>query len=137
MIDEKLLWDGKPELSAYWLPLGLAGLFALAALATGGIPALVLPAGIFGCVWLIRNQYYFRVTDKRIICKSGIIARRTSEIDIADIRSIDVTQSIMQRALGLGNLEFSSAAGPFKEAILLDVKQPEALKEMIRRNKAS
>jgi uncharacterized membrane protein YdbT with pleckstrin-like domain len=60
------------------------------------------------------------------------LSKRTCELDITDIRSTNVSQSFTQRILGVGNLEFATASGPMKEAVILKIKDPEFLKERIR-----
>ena len=122
-IDEQTVWEGVPEWKAYTL------WFIFAVLS---IPTIIIPIIVVIFVVLERNSYNYKVTTKRIICKSGILSKRTCELDINDIRSTNVTQDITQRILGVGNLEFTTASGPLKEAIIVKICDPERLKERIR-----
>jgi uncharacterized membrane protein YdbT with pleckstrin-like domain len=138
MAPEIKVLEGNPEWTAYLHLLAADCLLLLGALAlafsypTWGFYLLIIPVIIFGAIYIARQSNHFTVTDQRIICRSGILARRSVEIDIRDIRTINVTQSLAQRLLGLGGLEFSTASGPVKEAVMIDVKKPEQLKEKIR-----
>jgi uncharacterized membrane protein YdbT with pleckstrin-like domain len=44
------------------------------------------------------------VTDRRAIIKTGFIARRTFEMNMDKIESVDVSQSVMGRLLGYGTV---------------------------------
>jgi uncharacterized membrane protein YdbT with pleckstrin-like domain len=54
--------------------------------------------------WYHRIGTEIVVTDKRIIHKTGWIARRTEEMNITKVETVDITQSIAGRMLGYGNV---------------------------------
>lgn len=138
MQTEKTLWNGRPEWRAYGVPLGIAGFFALASIPfifvePGAIIVMLVPSlAIVALVTLSRFSSDYKVTDQRIICKNGILSTKTSEIDIRDIRSINVTQGFLQKIFRVGDVEFTTASGPFKEAILKNIDNPDQIKERIR-----
>lgn len=66
-----------------------------------------------------------------IACK-GILGRHTAEIENEHIVTMNINQSFAQRLLKIGDIEFTAASGPVKEVFLKNVKNPEALKELIR-----
>jgi uncharacterized membrane protein YdbT with pleckstrin-like domain len=71
----------------------------------GGIFTLfILPA-------LRRWSDEFVVTDKRVIVKTGIISRRTLEMNLNKIESVNVDQSIMGRLLGYGTITIIGTGG--------------------------
>ena len=51
------------------------------------------------------------VTNKRIIVKTGIISRRTLEMNLNKIESVNVDQSIMGRMLGYGTITIIGTGG--------------------------
>jgi membrane protein YdbS with pleckstrin-like domain len=120
---ERTIWTGSPEWKAYtfWF------IFAAICIFTVVVPILVI---IY--VLLEKQSNEYKVTSKRIICTCGILSKRTCELDINDIRSTNVSQSILQRILGVGDLEFTTASGPMKEAVIIKINNPESLKEKIR-----
>jgi uncharacterized membrane protein YdbT with pleckstrin-like domain len=138
MEPEIKVWEGNPEWTAYLLGFVVDGLLLLGSLTMAflypawGIYLLIIPVIMFGAIYIARHTNHFTVTNQRIICRSGILSKRSVEIDIRDIRTINVTQSMGQRLLRIGDLEFSTASGPVKEAILINIKNPDLLKEKIR-----
>jgi len=54
--------------------------------------------------WFIRWITEFAVTDRRVISKRGFINRRTNEMNMDKIESVQVDQSILGRVLGYGTV---------------------------------
>ncbi len=70
---------------------------------------LFVAAGLYGCFGLL--QGWFRrwtteidVTDKRVVVKKGFITRRTVEMNMDKIESIDVDQSLVGRIMNYGKV---------------------------------
>jgi len=53
----------------------------------------------------------FAITNKRVIIKVGFISRRTVEMNLSKIESINVDQSILGRILGYGNIVIVGTGG--------------------------
>jgi len=51
-----------------------------------------------------RNSTELAVTNRRVIAKFGLIARRTVEMNLAKIESVRVEQTVMGRLFGFGSL---------------------------------
>jgi uncharacterized membrane protein YdbT with pleckstrin-like domain len=81
--------------------------------------ALVVAAGVFGIItlwfWLKgfidRASTEFAVTNRRVIYKDGLIRRRTVEINLAAVESVDVDQSILGRIMGYGHVHIVGTGG--------------------------
>jgi uncharacterized membrane protein YdbT with pleckstrin-like domain len=54
--------------------------------------------------WFLQWTTETVVTDKRIIHKLGFIARRTQEINITKVETVDVRQTFWGRILGYGSV---------------------------------
>jgi uncharacterized membrane protein YdbT with pleckstrin-like domain len=54
--------------------------------------------------WFKRITTEIAVTNRRIIYKRGFISRHTIEMQMDKVESVDVTQSIMGRILGYGDI---------------------------------
>jgi len=94
----------------------LAGLFALGALTL-----------------LYRHfSWTFTIDDSTIESSKGIIARDVNSIRIKDVRNINVKQSIIQRILFIGDVEFSSAGGSGIEVAFCGVARPMAVKTLLQ-----
>jgi len=53
----------------------------------------------------------FVITNKRIICKTGIFSRRTLEMNLNKIESVNVDQSIFGRMFGFGTITIIGTGG--------------------------
>ena len=73
------------------------------------VPALV---GIVMLVsaWIRYMSTELVITSKRVVAKFGFISRRTIEISLLKIESIQVNQSIVGRMLNFGDLVISGAS---------------------------
>ena len=60
---------------------------------------------------LIRNATEMTVTNKRIVVKVGIAARRTVEMLLSRVESIGVEETVMGRALGYGTVIVRGTGG--------------------------
>ena len=131
-MDEQIIWNGKPNWKGYAGVLTLFAFLGLISLMNGSTEVFIFALLLTGIVAAVRMQYTFTITSQRIIARKGIIAKSTGELDIKDIRSINVKQSIMQRLFKIGSLEFTTASGPAKEVSLIHIPKVEELKEKIR-----
>lgn len=82
---------------------------------------------------LRRHFISWSLTSERVIESKGILARHRREMELADVRSVDVEQRFMQRAMGLGNIIIASAASADYAIKLYDVPDPEGVAETLRR----
>ncbi len=92
---ERVVHVGRPTLWSVWHLL-LLGLILLPAFGAGLI------------LWLIAyiriKSTELAVTTKRVIVKHGFIRRRTIEINLSKVESIQVTQSLLGRLFDFGTL---------------------------------
>lgn len=101
--DEKIVHVGNISL---W---SLAGLIALG--------VILLPAFGIGLVFLVMAYVKYKttelaITSKRVIAKFGFIRRRTVELNINKVESIQVDQSVAGRMFNYGTLVISGAGDP-------------------------
>jgi len=102
-----------------WLIIGTGGLFGVAALASA------LDA------WFLRWTTEIAVTDKRIIYKRGFIRRRTVEMNMDKVATVDVDQSILGRLLDYGSIRIVGTGGASGIEWLHRVADPLALRTAI------
>jgi uncharacterized membrane protein YdbT with pleckstrin-like domain len=60
---------------------------------------------------LLRYSDEFVITNKRVICKTGIISRRTLEMNLNKIETVNVDQSIFGRMFGYGTITIIGTGG--------------------------
>lgn len=60
---------------------------------------------------IARKTSEFAVTNKRVIIKTGFISRRTIELNLSKIESVQVEQGILGRILGYGTIVLIGTGG--------------------------
>jgi uncharacterized membrane protein YdbT with pleckstrin-like domain len=112
---------------------------AALALRRADIPRMVPGAlAVFGVLILLsvivsRRGISWSVTSERLIERRGLLSQRRREVELADIRSVEVSRSFFHRMLGIGNVMVSSAASADFLIRLVNVSDPEGIAETIRR----
>lgn len=101
--DEKVIYTGKISLWSL-LPLFILGL-------------ILLPlAGLGLLFWLAAGIRYMTTelafTNKRVIAKFGFISRRTIELNLVKVESVQVNQGVLGRIFNFGTLIISGAGNP-------------------------
>ncbi|WP_295641799.1 PH domain-containing protein [uncultured Methylibium sp.] len=82
------------------------------------LPGIVLlPAFGLGLVFLIVAYVKYKTTElaittRRVIAKFGFVSRRTVELNIHKVESVQVDQSVMGRLLNYGTLVIAGAGEP-------------------------
>jgi uncharacterized membrane protein YdbT with pleckstrin-like domain len=96
--------------------------------------ALIL-AGFFiwGLVALGRRTVTWRITSDRLIEKRGLLATTRREVELSDIRSIEVSRGLIQRLIRLGDIVIASAASADYLIRMVDVYDPDAVAETVRK----
>lgn len=108
----------------FWIVvvLGLAAVvtFLVARVAWGAWAALaaaVLTILVAGYQWLWLRGIEQGVTNRRVVRKTGIVSRETTELRLASIETVDLRQSFWGRVFGYGNVEIT---GRGETAMVLD-----------------
>jgi len=88
---------------------------------------VLLPLFGVGLVfWVVAYVKYktteLAITNKRVIAKFGFISRRTVELNINKVESIQVDQSVLGRIFNFGTLVISGAGDP--QAPILGISDP-------------
>jgi uncharacterized membrane protein YdbT with pleckstrin-like domain len=73
------------------------------------------------------------LTSDRLIEKRGLLASRRREMELADIRSVEVSKRVVQRMVGLGDVTIASAASADYAIRLNDIGAPDETAETIRK----
>lgn len=80
---------------------------------------------------LKRFKYKYVITSTHLIGHYGIFNTATIEEDIRFIRSIYLSQNIIQKVLNIGNIEFVTVTGSSNEIYLHNIDNPQSVKELI------
>lgn len=97
------------------------------------IIALLCASSTLIAVAISRFSHDYIVTRERVELIWGIIGRNSKEARICDIRSIDVYESGIKGMLGLGTIDFSTAANAGIEVQFKDLKRAHLVKDLVRK----
>ena len=100
-----------------------------------GILLLVVGVGFLIIIGIVidRARRVYIVTNKKVIFQFGLFAKSTNEVRIKDIRSINVTKSGIAGLMGIGSVEFSSAATDRAEIIFANISDADTIRDMVSR----
>jgi len=86
---------------------------------------------LFGFVKRIATSY--TITNRRLHIKRGIVSRDIQETRLERVQNVNYSQSIIQRVLQIGDVDFDTAAGDDYNFIFAGVAQPEEVVERVDR----
>lgn len=131
---ESIIYEGHPSwrsILGYYIK-GLIGALALAVLGelADGIGlgigffllviALVLAAG-----FIRRFATVYTITTQRLRIKHGIVARSVQQTDIARVQNVNTRQSMLERMLQVGTVDFDTAGSSDFDFRFAGVEDPE------------
>ena len=80
----------------------------------------IITLGIYP--YLISKFSEFGITNKRLIIKTGVLSRKTLELNLSKIESVIVNQSILGRILGYGSIGVIGTGGT--KEYFVSIKNP-------------
>lgn len=114
--DETLLAEGK---ISKW---SLFHIYCAAVIFGVSIICLPISVALLLYAWLKIRSTEMGITSKRVIRKSGVIMRDTSEIRLSKVESVSVKQGMLGRMFGYGDVIISGSGG--NDAVMKGVKDP-------------
>jgi uncharacterized membrane protein YdbT with pleckstrin-like domain len=132
--DEEIVFDGHPSwrsvLTFYVSGIAIVAVVAaIAALVSGaglatGLGVLVLVAVIV--VGLIKRQATrYVITSERLHIRRGILSKRTQETRIQRVQNVNTDQSLLERILQVGTVDFDTAGTDDSDFTFVGVANPE------------
>ncbi|MGA2126568.1 MAG: PH domain-containing protein [Xanthobacteraceae bacterium] len=87
-----------------------------------GVAAVLVVTGAFLLLraWWQRVNTEVAVTDRRVIYKTGFISRKTREMHMDKIVSVDVTQGILGRMLNYGDITINGSGQSIERIPAID-----------------
>ena len=82
--------------------------------------AFVIGAGLLIKHWWRRFTTEVAVTNRRVICKAGFIKRRTVEMHMDKVESVDVDQTILGRMLNYGDITIRGTGETMEKLRMID-----------------
>ena len=115
-------------IGSFWLVLPDYASILWGARAALGVIALLL----IGWIQIDRSRRRYAVTNRRVSVEYGIISRTSNEVRIHDIRSINLSKKGLSGLLGIGRVEFSSAATDDADVIFWNTPDAEKVRDLVR-----
>jgi len=122
---ENVLWTGHPSWKSMllfyirWVLISLVPVIIYAGIRAGtsNHPGLTLfgVLSIIGLVltltigWIRRVTTVYRITNRRIQIKRGIVSRNERSANVDRVQNVNVRQSVGQRILGIGDVDWDTA----------------------------
>jgi len=122
---ESILWKGNPSwkgLLIYyikWTVVSLlpAALWVLLNQTMDSPPGatIFIALTVLGIVltyaigWIKRTTTRYTISDQRIHIRTGIVSRQEHSTQLARVQNVNVSQSIFQRMLGIGDVDWDTA----------------------------
>jgi uncharacterized membrane protein YdbT with pleckstrin-like domain len=111
------------------------GLFLLGESPGNSLLGLVLMLGSIVLVLLgglARRGITWRLTSDRLIERRDVFTSSHQEMELIDVRSIEVSRSLIQRLLGLGTVAVASAASAEFLIVMTDIRDPQHVADTLR-----
>jgi uncharacterized membrane protein YdbT with pleckstrin-like domain len=80
-----------------------------------------------------RRGTSWSITSERLIERRGFLSQMRREVELVDIRSVEVTRTFMQRLFGIGTVVVASAASADYLIRMQNIANPDAIAETIRK----
>lgn len=139
---EKVIYQGHPSWRAI-LGFYLTG-FAIAAVigllvavidSTGlGVIVAIVIGGLAVLAGLVKRiATTYTITDRRLNIKRGIVARKVQETRLQRVQNVNYNQSVFQRVMQIGDVDFDTAAGDDYNFVFAGVSEPEEVVQRVDR----
>ena len=122
---ETVLFEGRPSWRSI-LGFYIVGILVSAAIGavvalvdktgTGIVVFVVLAALVVLIGYLRRLSTRYVISDERLWIKHGLLARRTQETRLARVQNVNTDQSVLERMLRVGTVDFDTAGSDAPEA---------------------
>jgi uncharacterized membrane protein YdbT with pleckstrin-like domain len=145
---EELIWAGHPtwrSIISFYVKWTVIGLLPLAVIVIANVAGADWPfwigIGVFvgGFLlvllggWLRRVFTRYTITTKHLLIRTGILSRNEASTSLDRVQNIRVVQSLVERMLRTGSVEFDTASGEAADAELrfVGVDEPRDLRDRI------
>lgn len=149
MTGEQVIWRGTPSWKSLilyyvkWTVVSLlpVGLWVILNSTMSDPPSATLFAAVtvlglvltFGIGWIKRSTTRYVITDRRIQIRTGLLSRNDSSTHLDRVQNVNVTQSVFQRLLGIGNVDWDTAGTDASDSdfTFYGIDDPGSLRERV------
>lgn len=83
-----------------------------------------------------RADLKLQIFTDRIVLEKGVLTRNMTEVYISDIRTVNITQTLLQRIFKVGNISIASAGTTGYEEVAKGMPNPLKIRELIIEQRA-
>jgi len=95
---------------------------------------VIITAIRFFSAFIHLRSTLYTITNQRVMIERGMVSKALSEIDLRYIDDTQFFQGVVDRILGIGNVTIISTDKSTPTYVLRGIKDPRAVREMIRSN---
>lgn len=81
--------------------------------------------------WISTRSDLLRITDDEILWAHGLVNKRYTEVGMGSVRTVQVSQSLLQRLLNAGDLRVFTT-GDLPELVVLGLPDPGRVRELVK-----
>ena len=140
---EQLIWEGRPSQRAFTIQYALLGVFvficSFIAVSSRSTPYFYFAAGasIILIAWITAKamQVYgssYRLTNERLILKSGLFAVAIVEIELFRVRDTSVSQTMLDKVFQIGSVSITAPDTSTPQVCIYGIRRPLEIRESIR-----
>ena len=96
------------------------------------LPFFLLGVLLWLRVWYLVSSTRYRLTTQRLFVQTGLIAKKLEEVELFRVKDVTLSQGILQRLLGVGNVVVLSSDDTTPRLELAGILNPVEVKEQIR-----
>jgi uncharacterized membrane protein YdbT with pleckstrin-like domain len=132
---ERVIFQGHPSwraiLGFYLKGILVAAIVAVIAKLFGASSATVFLIVLVGVAltvligFLMRVATTYTITDRRLNIKRGIVSREVQETRLERVQNVNYKQSLYQRLMQIGDVDFDTAAGDDYNFVFVGVADPQ------------
>jgi uncharacterized membrane protein YdbT with pleckstrin-like domain len=140
MNDEQVLWRGTSSQLTNIGPYLVCLLLAAGSVAAGlffppfGFALLAVPALWALWSWLVVRCRVYELTAQRLRLSSGVLNRRTDELELYRVKDIGLEEPFWLRMFGLANLELDTSDRSHPKVTIPAIGDAKGLREKLRAN---
>lgn len=124
--------EGAAEEKLQEVSPALYGRNPLIHLVVGLLCLVVVGLVLYFIEWMRCKATRLVITTERTTLETGIFSRQTNEVRHADLRNVQVSQGFLDRMVGVGRLELSSAGQSNVEIQVAGLPDPQGIAGLIR-----
>ena len=83
-----------------------------------------------GIWWIISKGKRLAVSDSEILLENGLLAKQRTQLNVASVRTVRISQTMFQRMMDVGDVEIFSA-GDYAEIAVRGMPHPNAVRAAI------